>query len=566
MMPLFPRAKRTCTRVPIHLRLRRCAPGDSHARLAVLDSVEQPQGPDAGRIISIEQGWERVQAVMDTLLCETEDASNRRSVRSDKTILLTVHHSRVPSIDLIDLPGIQTSSEEGRLNTEAMVAEHLREGSSDMCLLVHRWGAKCRTEDVGGLKCLDITAKARTIGVLTHCDWVETQRDRAHLRAVLSHELSAEATNDLGVARLSPHGWVAVASSDEAMEDTKGLARLVRLAREERAHFGSHPELQQLVDDGSATVDALVTRLEGMYKQVLEDVWLPDTLRRLDTLARTCERKLLCLGLPTHPTDIEARAEVDRRLREGYAELWSSCECAVLVRVHAAVAAACSNPALVSERIGALEARLLVSEHERFMRALLADLVADAHDEWCCALSRLIRGGDEEGDAICDDEACEEQASRYARFLRSIAADDAESSEGSSYHSEHSKSDNKTDDDNSKSDNKTDDDNSKSDNKTDDENSVEASNDNESVDSGSSSAATSRDEEGVCDRSNAHFKLERFPTYSQAVLDALAPIVRAHFDEIAASCGKVLDRVFDPHEDAWLRWEFSTASPSGALC
>ncbi|KAJ1622017.1 hypothetical protein T492DRAFT_885971, partial [Pavlovales sp. CCMP2436] len=58
MMPLFPRARRTCTRVPIHLHLRRCAPGESHARMTVFDSEHEPPH-DLGPIIAINNGWER---------------------------------------------------------------------------------------------------------------------------------------------------------------------------------------------------------------------------------------------------------------------------------------------------------------------------------------------------------------------------------------------------------------------------------------------------------------------------------------------------------------------------
>jgi len=86
MMPLFPRARRTCTRVPIHLHLRRCAPGESHARMTVFDSGHEPPH-DLGPIIAINNGWERVQAQMDALLAD-ERAAN--AVRRDKTILLTV--------------------------------------------------------------------------------------------------------------------------------------------------------------------------------------------------------------------------------------------------------------------------------------------------------------------------------------------------------------------------------------------------------------------------------------------------------------------------------------------
>ncbi|KAJ1638673.1 hypothetical protein T492DRAFT_941515, partial [Pavlovales sp. CCMP2436] len=167
--------------------------------------------------------------------------------------------------DLIDLPGIQSSSDEGRARTERIVREHIRPGRSDMYLLVHRFEKKCRTADAGGLVCLGDDAKGRTIGVLTHCDFVgdgESTRDReerAHLHAILVRTPDEAQVAEFGLAPLAPHGW---AEADEVAGDGRhGLGRLLRIARAERLHFDSHEELRELARAGNATCDALVERL-----------------------------------------------------------------------------------------------------------------------------------------------------------------------------------------------------------------------------------------------------------------------------------------------------------------
>ncbi|KAJ1615597.1 hypothetical protein T492DRAFT_164868, partial [Pavlovales sp. CCMP2436] len=275
-----------------------------------------------------------------------------------------------------------------------------------MYLLVHRFEKKCRTADAGGLVCLGDDAKGRTIGVLTHCDFVgdgESTRDReerAHLRAILVRTPDEAQVAEFGLAPLAPHGWVGVsnaeAEADEAAGDGRhGLGRLLRIARAERLHFDSHEELRELARAGSATCDALVERLGQMYVEVLEQQWLPDTLGRLDVLAQRCADELPGLGAPAVPSNAQARAEVDALLERGYAEVAEACVRSALAPLHAALLRTCA-PGGVMLRAGcsAHEARLLSREHERLLRSLVDDAIADARDEWARQTAKLLEGGE----------------------------------------------------------------------------------------------------------------------------------------------------------------------------
>ena len=112
-MPLFPRKKTFCTRLPIHVRLRR-PDATREEQASVTMSVITAQayaksGYDAEpdefpRTIATASGYHHVQDCMDELSSRLTGETG--GIVSDRIIVLDVLHPEVPVIDLIDLPGI----------------------------------------------------------------------------------------------------------------------------------------------------------------------------------------------------------------------------------------------------------------------------------------------------------------------------------------------------------------------------------------------------------------------------------------------------------------------------
>ena len=112
-MPLFPRKKTFCTRLPIHVRLRRpdttrdeCA---SVTMSVITTEGYSEEGYDAEpeeppRTIATASGYQHVQDCMDEL--SSRLAGPTGGIVSDRIIVLDVLHPEVPVLDLIDLPGI----------------------------------------------------------------------------------------------------------------------------------------------------------------------------------------------------------------------------------------------------------------------------------------------------------------------------------------------------------------------------------------------------------------------------------------------------------------------------
>ena len=110
-MPLFPRKQEFCTRLPIHVRLRRPDPAskeDPSVKMSVIKAdAYATQGYHAQPLetpvtIAIASGYHFVQDRMNELSASSEQTG----IVTDRIIVLDVLHPEVPVLDIVDLPGI----------------------------------------------------------------------------------------------------------------------------------------------------------------------------------------------------------------------------------------------------------------------------------------------------------------------------------------------------------------------------------------------------------------------------------------------------------------------------
>ena len=109
MMPLLPCGFGTCTRLPVMLRLRHRA----HAELPRLRVIISSTGAcETEYPISLVGGEMDVRREMNRLVAEEHadvTTNGKLSVSMRKHIELAIHSPIVPSIDLLDLPGLKTN-------------------------------------------------------------------------------------------------------------------------------------------------------------------------------------------------------------------------------------------------------------------------------------------------------------------------------------------------------------------------------------------------------------------------------------------------------------------------
>ena len=105
MTPLLPRAENICTRLPIHVRLRRSDRAlPPSLEVFNLSTNTSERGP---YIIAAQSGAADVSAEMGRII--EEEQGQLRGVSATKIIILHISSPDVPFLDLVDMPGLVTA-------------------------------------------------------------------------------------------------------------------------------------------------------------------------------------------------------------------------------------------------------------------------------------------------------------------------------------------------------------------------------------------------------------------------------------------------------------------------
>ncbi|KAK3266436.1 hypothetical protein CYMTET_24941 [Cymbomonas tetramitiformis] len=313
MMPLFPRNPSICTRLPIHVRLRQCDPGDhGHATLVVEDAQTGALEGEP-RLIPIQSGARFVEEVQERIRAENKDTDG---ISVTKRIIVELHHPNVPTIDLVDTPGLEAMPGQApatRQILESQLAQDRARGNNTIYLLIVAAAGRFQVNDQAAAFVEEHALHERALGVFTKCDELPPKL-YSHLRKMV--EDPSQENNGMRLA----HGWVATMNSDD-YEELPGQERLMRQMQDELSFFSSHSDLQALEAAGDATSSALIHRLKLVYMRYLHDTWVPKTLRKIHE--KGCEARFeelrLCgrsLSQSAEERNAAARAELGSRLSQ----------------------------------------------------------------------------------------------------------------------------------------------------------------------------------------------------------------------------------------------------------
>ncbi|KAL3929338.1 MAG: hypothetical protein SGPRY_002005 [Prymnesium sp.] len=367
-LPLFPRKKTFCTRMPIHVRLRRPdAPPPAEEASVKLSIVTMAGYRENGReaqpieppvAIATANGFQYVQDKMDEL--EASLAGETGGVVMDRIIVLDVVHPEVPVIDLIDLPGIVSVNVDSDLKREAverLIAEQIgadqTAGMTSFYLVIvpagERPNTNCALKLIQSEKLLD-----HAIGVFTKCD--EVRRQENLFAFVTGEDFEDEddgsivSAASLGEVKLAKGWTVTMLAMPKKFVEAQGLERVrttttnavrgndgqvnanvrvnyyavhnterLKKQREvEKMFFGGRdaaPKMKELYDLGLAGVGALASKLTREYFEYSRGEWLEATLVRLFHYELELKSRRALLGA----TDVEikdclAAVEIKRTL------------------------------------------------------------------------------------------------------------------------------------------------------------------------------------------------------------------------------------------------------------
>lgn len=175
------------------------------------------EGP---HMVPIQWGDVEVRAKMREILAR--ESAQPNGVSDERIIIVRVEGPRLPSIDLVDLPGLVATPQDLEAQTRALVEKHVaRHGAYSMYLAVVHGNENPRNSLAVRLV-ERLGLQSRTLGVFTMCDEIQP-RVLDSFRRHLAGE--AEPGSGEGV-RLHPHGWVATSNKPAPAAGRRSLERL----------------------------------------------------------------------------------------------------------------------------------------------------------------------------------------------------------------------------------------------------------------------------------------------------------------------------------------------------
>eukprot|EP01063_Lacrimia_lanifica_P038374 TRINITY_DN8154_c0_g1_i2.p1 TRINITY_DN8154_c0_g1~~TRINITY_DN8154_c0_g1_i2.p1 ORF type:complete len:654 (+),score=148.12 TRINITY_DN8154_c0_g1_i2:48-2009(+) len=307
MMPLFPRSKAICTRVPVKIDVRRGEP-----RPPTLEIWDTKKGAQVGRTrtIPLASGDVDIRAAMGEVM-----AAQQGAVSADHELRIRIVSPTLPPMNLVDLPGLVDYPEDLRERTHGLVRQYMAEHREEsVYIVVTRADSsprKCAA--MRHVEALGVTN--RTVGCLTFCDRLDADEDFELVRGWLSNSPHAP-----DAVPLEPHGYVATMNKElRARGGESNLSRLVRQAESEPGWFDGEG-LGAERAGGRATAQALLDRVGKMYRDHVLRTFVPKTIGRLVQELLQCERQREGLGLPESPGDVAAGSELLVALRRGAAD------------------------------------------------------------------------------------------------------------------------------------------------------------------------------------------------------------------------------------------------------
>ena len=376
MMPLFPRSKGMCTRVPIKINIRR----SFARRSATLELWDVSENKQIGKtqLIPLDSGEIDIRSTMTEAI-----RAQNVNVSVNREVLVCISSPTLPPMNLVDLPGtVEVGSD--KEPTHSLVREYIdREEHAMFIVVVKADGSPTKCSAFQHIS--ELKTENRTIGCFTFCDKMDSEEEYDMLRSWLSN--SPEVKDSFP---LEPYGYVATMNKPPAKKaDEPNLARLMRQAQKERDWFqeeGFHDEVVQ----GKATTIALVSKLESMYTDYVMKTFLPKTIGRLGQELLQCRCTIQNIGTPPSPGDLKADSTglnaLQNAAKATALHIISPCFEAAVARYTshtlAGLKRALLDAILETTTVGIRDVEQTLSKIQGDVVAVCRNAVAELGDEW----------------------------------------------------------------------------------------------------------------------------------------------------------------------------------------
>eukprot|EP01044_Picomonas_judraskeda_P011200 COSAG03_NODE_1504_length_3971_cov_7.241219_1_plen_768_part_00 len=286
MMPIFPRDENLCTRCPIHVRLRR-----GPAKAPQLEVTDANGGSSQSIPISVpaECAHDDVRRTMERIV--KEQNATLTGVASDRKILLHVQSPNVPTLDLVDLPGVVAAAASGEPpnmpdQTKSLVQQHISHHKNRSVYLACVDAPTAPNSSTALQILVQQQVLDKTIGVITMCDWAVAPQQKEKVNRRLMQAAGCDAVE-------LKHGYVATMNAPVVDDSISNLEKLQQQADNELEFFKGY-----LPACAATTAAALLSRVEVMFLDHVKRSWIPTTLSKLSDERQSLDKQNADLGLP----------------------------------------------------------------------------------------------------------------------------------------------------------------------------------------------------------------------------------------------------------------------------
>jgi GTP-binding protein EngB required for normal cell division len=310
MIPIFPRDEQLCTRMPIHVRLRR-----GPAKAPQLEVVSTSGGIlNAAISVPAECAHDDVRRTMERIV--REQNADLTGVTADRKILLHVQSPNVPTLDLVDLPGVVAAAANGEPSnmpdqTKNLVQQHIQRHKVRSVFLACVDAPTAPNSSTAVQILVQQQVLDNTIGVVTMCDWAMAPQQKEKVRKRLSQAAGSDAVE-------LKRGYVATMNAPIVDDTISNLEKLQNQADKELEFFKEY--LPEETDRTTTTV-ALLSRIEEMFLDNVKRSWIPTTLVKLGEERKNLDQQNADLGLPAAYGDVPVEAIACDRNRDELSEL-----------------------------------------------------------------------------------------------------------------------------------------------------------------------------------------------------------------------------------------------------
>eukprot|EP00438_Fugacium_kawagutii_P024182 Skav230783 [mRNA] locus=scaffold1473:239139:241498:- [translate_table: standard] len=313
-IPIFPRDLIFCTRMPIYLRLRRDPNPDASRALLYTHKINQ----DGSLVQEGENGWLFVQEEMTSQIQQSE---SQDGLVADRALAVEIHHPDVPSLDLVDEPGLAGTGDK-KATIDKILQRELdydqQNGNHDMFLVVMPAAGVPRPSTNMAVNFIkEKNLQERTFGVFSKCDQTF---DTEVLRALVLNEKTSQGHEPEKLGQVAGlKSWTACMlkppqENSERLQ-VHNFERLFRQAGNEKIFFNTKDEnTKRLVNAERAGIPCLVKQLEMGYSDYLHKSWKKPAMEKILQKLKETEAAFKDLGVVDDQAQAVAEKEVKTRL------------------------------------------------------------------------------------------------------------------------------------------------------------------------------------------------------------------------------------------------------------